>query len=80
MFSTNYIKNNKIIGIGKPFSTLEEAEDNIAESEFYDSTKANYYEIINSITDEVEEEGEIPDNDEDGGMFPDEDSKEGFDY
>lgn len=78
MFATNYFLKDKKIGSEK-FSTIEEAENKYEESEYYN--KADRYEIIDSETDEIIDEGEIVDPDdiiED--MFDGEDSKEGFDW
>ena len=78
MFTTNYFSKNKLIGSEK-FSTSNEAENKCEESEHYN--KADYFEIINSDTDDIIVDGEIADPDEIiDEMFDGEDSKEGFDW
>ncbi len=78
MYTVNYFLNNKIIGF-ENFQSLEEAENQYEDSSYY--FKADYFEIINSETEEVLNEGEIIDsNDIIEDMFDGEDSKEGFDW
>ena len=78
MFTANYFLRDKKIG-SENFSTIEEAENKYEESDYFN--KADRYEITDSETDEIIDEGEIVDPDdiiED--MFDGEDSKEGFDW
>jgi hypothetical protein len=78
MFTTNYFLKDKIIG-SVNFLTVQEAENKYEENDYYN--KADRFEIINSETEEIIDEGEIVDQDdiiED--MFDGEDSKEGFDW
>lgn len=78
MYKINYFLNHKIIGFEK-FPSLDEAENQYEESSYY--FKADRFEIIDSESEEVLNEGEIVDPDdiiED--MFDGEDSKEGFDW
>lgn len=78
MYKINYFLNHNIIGFEK-FPSLDEAENQYEESSYY--FNADRFEIIDSETEEVLNEGEIVDLDniiED--MFDGEESKEGFDW
>lgn len=78
MYTINYFLNDKKIGFEK-FSSIDEAENQYEESSYFH--KADRFEIIDSETEEVLNEGEIVDPDdiiED--MFDGEESKEGFDW
>ncbi len=78
MFTIKYFTKNKLVGTSNEPSQ-EEAESNLDQNDLYH--KSDYYEIINTETDEEVSSGEIPSNEDLlDDMFGVEENKEGFNW